>query len=146
MQGLDTESGNIPELPDLFTWTDDGVRLVSAKCNSCGTYFFPASHHQHRPGCSREGMEDVLLSKRGKLATYTVQHYMCPPPFNATDDFAPYGVAMVDLPEGISVAGIVVDSDLDTLEIGQEMETTACALRQDDEGRNVCTWAFRRVG
>jgi uncharacterized OB-fold protein len=71
---------------------------------------------------------------------------MCPPPFNATDDFAPYGVAMVDLPEGISVAGIVVDSDLDTLEIGQEMETTACALRQDDEGRNVCTWAFRRVG
>ena len=145
MKALDSENGNVQELPDLFAWTDDGVQLMSAKCGSCGTYFFPASHQQHRPGCSREGVQDVLLGKRGKLATYTVQHYMCPPPFHTEEDITPYGIAMVEFPEGISVAGIVVDTDLDALRTGTEMETTSFALYKNDEGQNVCTWAFRAV-
>lgn len=145
MKALDSETGNVQELPDLFAWTDDGVQLLSAKCDSCGTYFFPASHQQHRPGCAREGVQDVLLSKGGKLSTYTVQHYMCPPPFKTDEDITPYGIAMVEFPEGIVVAGIVVDTDPDTLRIGMEMETTSFALYRNDEGQNVCTWAFRAV-
>jgi uncharacterized OB-fold protein len=145
MENKDLAKGKVPELPDLFTWTEDGVRIMSAKCNSCGTHFFPASHHQHRPGCSREGVENVLLSKRGKLATYTVQHYMCPPPFKTMGDITPYGIGMVEFAEGISVAGLIVESDLDALQIGQEMETTSYILYQDEEGRDVCTWAFRVV-
>ena len=135
----------VPELPDLFTWADDGARIMSAKCNTCGTYFFPASHHQHRPGCTREGVENVLLSKRGKLATYSIQHYMCPPPFKTTGDITPYGVGMVEFPEGISVAGLIVESDLNALSIGLEMETTDYVLYEDNEGKQVCTWAFRVV-
>lgn len=142
---MSAEKAKVPELPDLFDWTEDGVRLQSAKCNTCGTHFFPASHAQHRPGCSRENVEDVLLSKRGKLATYTIQHYMCPPPFKTSSNITPYGLAMVEFPEGISVAGIVVDSDLDALKIGMDMETTALTLYQDDAGNDVLTWAFRAV-
>ena len=137
--------GKIPELPDLFDWTKDGVRLQSAKCNSCGTYFFPASHHQHRPGCSREGVENVFLSRRGKLATYTVQYYMCPPPFKTAGDITPYGIGMVEFPEGISVAGIITESDLNALKIGSDMETTTYTLYKDEEGNDVVTWAFRVV-
>lgn len=143
MNGVDAETGNVQELPDLFRWTDSGVKLISARCGSCGTYFFPASHRQHRPGCTREGVEEVLLSQRGKLSTYTVQHYMCPPPFKTDRDITPYGIAMVEFPEGISVAGLVVDSDLAALEIGMDMETTSVALYRNDEGKQVCTWAFR---
>jgi uncharacterized protein len=145
MESNDSGKVKVPELPDLFTWTDDGVRIMSARCNSCGTHFFPASHHQHRPGCSRESVENVLLNKRGKLATYSVQHYMCPPPFKTTGDITPYGVGMVEFPEGISVAGLIVESDLDALKIGLEMETTEYILYQDEEGRQVCTWAFRVI-
>jgi uncharacterized OB-fold protein len=137
--------GKVPELPDLFDWTQDGVRLQSAKCNSCGTYFFPASHHQHRPGCSREGVENVFLSKRGKLATYTVQYYMCPPPFKTAGDITPYGVGMVEFPEGISVAGIIAESDLNALKIGLDMETTTYTLYKDEQGNDVVTWAFKVV-
>ena len=137
--------GKVADLPDLIAWAEDGLRLQSAQCKSCGTYFFPASHHQHRPGCSREGVENVLLGKRGKLATYSVQHYMCPPPFNTADDITPYGVAMVEFPEGISVAGLIMETDLNTLEIGLEMETIEYALRKDEEGADVCTWAFKAV-
>ena len=137
--------GKVPELPDLFDWTQDGVRLQSAKCNSCGTYFFPASHHQHRPGCSREGVENVFLSKKGKLATYTVQYYMCPPPFKTTGDITPYGIGMVEFPEGISVTGILTETDLNALKIGLDMETTTYTLYKDEAGNDVVTWAFRVV-
>ena len=137
--------GKVPELPDLFDWTQDGVRLQSAKCNSCGTYFFPASHHQHRPGCSREGVENVFLSKRGKLATYTVQYYMCPPPCKTAGDITPYGVGMVEFPEGISVTGIITETDLNGLKIGLNMETTTFTLYKDAEGNDVVTWAFKVV-
>jgi uncharacterized OB-fold protein len=137
--------GKIPELPDLFDWTKDGVRLQSAKCNSCGTYFFPASHLQHRPGCSRQGVENVFLSRRGKLATYTVQYYMCPPPFKTAGDITPYGIGMVEFPEGISVTGIITETDLNALKIGLDMETTTYALYKDAEGNDVVTWAFRVV-
>jgi uncharacterized OB-fold protein len=137
--------GKVPELPDLFDWTKDGVRLQSAKCNTCGTYFFPASHHQHRPGCSREGVENVFLSRRGKLATYTVQYYMCPPPFKTAGDITPYGIGMVEFPEGISVTGIITESDLNALKIGLDMETTTYTLYKDEKGNDVVTWAFRVV-
>ena len=134
-----------PALEDLFEISEDGAQLMSAKCNSCGTYFFPSSHHQHRPGCSREGVEDVLLSKKGKLATYTIQHYMCPPPFKTMGDITPYGLGVVEFPEGISVAGLIVDSDLDALKIGLDMETTTYTLYHDEEGNDVVTWAFKVI-
>ena len=134
-----------PALEDLFEISEDGAQLMSAKCNSCGTYFFPSSHHQHRPGCSREGVEDVLLSKKGKLATYTIQHYMCPPPFKTMGDITPYGLAVVEFPEGISVAGLIVDRDLDALKIGLDMETTTYTLYHDEEGNDVVTWAFKVI-
>ncbi len=142
---MSAEKKQVPELPDLFTWADDGVRIQSAKCNSCNTHFFPASHAQHRPGCSREGVEGVLLSKNGKLATYTIQHYMCPPPFRTMGDITPYGLGMVEFPEGISVAGLIMETDLDSLKIGMEMETTTYVLYQDDDGNDVVTWAFRAI-
>lgn len=138
-----SEKERIPALPDLFAWSEDGVRLRSARCTSCGTYFFPEYHAQHRPGCSREGVENVLLSKVGKLASYTIQHYMPPPPFKTQDDITPYPIGLVEFPEGIEVAGILVDCELDELKIGAEVETTTYTLYQDDEGRDIVTWAFR---
>jgi uncharacterized OB-fold protein len=145
MEKKDAIEGKVPALPCLFAWTEEGVRIRSTVCHSCGTYFFPEYHAQHRPGCSRENTEQVLLSRKGKLATYTIQYYMCPPPFKTGSDITPYGIAMVDFPEGISVAGIIADSDLDLLEIGLEMETTTFTLYKDDEGNDVVTWAFKVV-
>jgi uncharacterized OB-fold protein len=134
---------SLPALPDLFMWTEGGVRLMSNKCGSCGAYFFPKYHEQHRPGCSRQGIESTLLSKGGRLASHTIQHYMPPPPFRANETIVPYAVGLVEFPEGIQVAGIVVDCQPDQLKIGMTMETTTMVLYTDDEGQSVVTWAFR---
>jgi uncharacterized OB-fold protein len=71
---------------------------------------------------------------------------MCPPPFKTSGDITPYGLGLVEFPEGISVAGIIVDSDLEALRIGLDVETTDFVLYQDDEGNDVVTWAFRVSG
>lgn len=133
----------VPALPDLVTITETGLQLMSAKCNSCGTYFFPAYHEQHRPGCLRQGIEKVLLSRVGTLSSYTIQYYMPPPPFKTEKDITPYAIGLVEFPEGIQVVGIVVDCPLDELKIGLKMETTTFTLYRDNEGQETVTWAFR---
>jgi len=143
MEQAQAQEGKVPALPDLFDFAGERVRLRSAKCNSCGTYFFPESHAQHRSGCSREGVEKVLLNNRGKLASWTIEHYMCPPPFKTSANIAPYGIGLVEFPEGIQVAGLIMESDLDALNIGQDVETITYTLYKNDEGQDVVTWAFR---
>jgi uncharacterized OB-fold protein len=143
MEKTESGEGKVPALPDLFDFTGNSVRIRSARCGSCGTYFFPEYHAQHRSGCSREGVEKVLLSNRGKIASWTIEHYMCPPPFRAPPDIAPYGIALVEFPEGIQVAGLIMESDLSTLKIGQDVETITYPLYKNDAGQDVVTWAFR---
>ncbi|RJX32471.1 MAG: hypothetical protein C4525_10335 [Desulfarculus sp.] len=133
----------VPALPDLFQGEAGGVRLRSARCGTCGTCFFPEYHEQHRPGCSREGVEKILLNRIGKLASYTVQHYMPPPPFRTEKDITPYPIGMVEFPEGIQVVGIMVDYKEDDLVLGREVETTTFTLYRDDKGQEIVTWAFR---
>lgn len=133
-------------LPDLFIEAEDGAHILSARCNSCGTYFFPRYHEQHRPGCSREGVENVPLAREGKLASYTIQYYLPPPPFRTATDITPYVIGLVEFPEGIQVTGIVVGCSHDQLKIGQPVETTTYTLYQNEQGEDVVTWAFRPAG
>ena len=139
-------SNMVARIPGLMDWSTDEVRLMSAKCNSCDTYFFPKGHYQHRPGCSREGVEDVLLPNKGKLASYVVQHYTPPPPFKFEKSPVPYGIALVEFEdERIQVAGIIMDTDLKSLELGMKMETITLRMFTNDEKQDVVTWAFRAV-
>jgi uncharacterized protein len=139
-------SNMVARIPNLVDWSTGEVRLMSAKCNSCGTYFFPKQHYQHRPGCSREGIEDVLLPNKGKLASYVIQHYMPPPPFKVEKPITPYGIGLVEFEdEKIQVAGIIKETDLKSLELGMEMETTTLRLFSNEEKQDVVTWAFRAV-
>ncbi len=137
------QQSQVPALPDLFTLTKDGVQLMSARCHSCESFFFPRYHEQHRPGCNRQGVENVLLNREGKLASYTIQFYMPPPPFKTEKDITPYVIGLVEFPEGIQVAGIVLDCPHDQLKVGLSMETTTFTLYRDEKDQEVVTWAFR---
>ena len=143
---MENMANKVARIPNLVDWSTGEVRIMSAKCNSCGTYFFPRDHYQHRPGCSRKGVEDVLLPSKGKLASYTIQHYPCPPPFKTEKKITPYGIALVEFEnEKIQIAGIITETDLATLKLGMEMETTTLTMFSNDEKQDVVTWAFRAV-
>ena len=143
---MENMANKVARVPNLVDWSTGEVRLMSAKCSACGTYFFPKEHYQHRPGCSREGVKDVLLPNKGKLASYTIQYYPCPPPFKTEKKITPYGIGLVEFEdEKIQVTGIITETDLKSLKLGMEMETTTLSMFSNEEKQDVVTWAFRAV-
>ena len=74
----------IPCLEGWFTMPPEEPQLIGNKCGSCGHYFFPKVPYCRNPLCKKEKpLEKVILSPKGTLVAYTVNHYPPPPPYMA---------------------------------------------------------------
>ena len=137
----------IPCLEGWLTMPPEEPRVIGSRCGACGHYFFPKAEYCRNPFCKKDKpLEDVPLSRRGKLFSYTINHYPPPSPFHAADPFVPFGVASVEMPEGIKVAGqMSQDTDLDAIKIGMDVETVREVLYVDEQGTEVMCWKFRPV-
>lgn len=129
----------------LFTMDPEDPRLIGGMCPSCGSYFFPKFYVNHKPACSHHEVQEVLLSRRGTLESYTVQHYAPPPPFVAPNPFEPYGLGLVALPEGINIIGIMTGIAVEDLKTGIEVELVLEKLFEDESGNECMGWKFRPV-
>jgi uncharacterized OB-fold protein len=130
------ELARVPAVEGLFTMNADAPQLLGTKCRSCGTYFFPAEKMCCRnPACDEADLEDVALSRVGKLWSYTSANYKPPPPFVAKEPFEPFAIAAVELEEeGITILGQVADGiGVDALQTGMTMELVLAELYRDDE-------------
>ena len=139
-----TDSEKIPVIEGLFTLDPEEPKLIGSRCTSCGTYYFPKTISCSNPDCNEKKVEEALLSRRGKLWSFTIQHYLPPPPFKAQEPFVPFGIGVVELPEGIRVAGTLTESDPEKLKIGMELELLLEKAYEEDE-KEVVTWKFRPV-
>ena len=73
-------------------------KLLIQRCKACGTYFFPKETTFCRnPRCAGSEFEEVPLSTRGRLWSFTDNRYAPPKPYMAGDPFEPYAVAAVEL-------------------------------------------------
>ena len=115
--------------------------LLGSRCAACAEVFYPRRLVCAR--CLHEGCDDVELSTRGRLWTWTYVHV----PLFAKKDRSvdAYGVGQVDLPEGPRVQAILVGGP-DDFEIGMELELDLETLKQDDDGNDVVIYRFRPVG
>ena len=137
-------STQIPIAEGLFTWPADEPRLIGSKCSSCAEVAFPAQ--EGCPACSANGSETIELSRRGRLWTWTVQNFVPPLPYVGDPaEFTPYGVGYIELPEGVRVEARLTENDPDRLAIGMEMELVIERFKDDDEGRELMTFAFSPV-
>ena len=88
-----------------------------------------------------------MLSKRGKLWTWTVQGFPPPSPPYAfpvkPETFVPYGVGYVELPERVRVEAQLVENDFNKLKIGMDMELVIENFKEDDDGNDIMMFAFR---
>jgi uncharacterized OB-fold protein len=140
--------------PAIDGWfaDDAGVpHLIGGKCPQCGTYVFPPrANNCPNPGCDGDQLDQVPLSRRGTLWSYTENRYAPPPPYPSPDPFEPFAVAAVELAdEGLIVLGKVVEGTLAAdLKVGIEMELTTMPLFVDDDGveRIVYAWRIARAG
>jgi hypothetical protein len=148
MTGEQAASKQIPALEGWFTWPpSEEPHLIGSRCKSCGDYFFPKVIACHNPRCMSEDVEKVLLSRRGKLYTYTINYYQPPPPYIPPDPFVPYADAVVELEkEKMKIQGQVASGcDLEALKVGMEMELVLEPLYNDLEGNEVVAWKFKPV-
>ena len=135
----------VPAVEGWFTMDANAPRLLGTRCKKCGTYFFPREQTFCRnPGCGGTDMEEVKLSDRGKLWSFTDNHYAPPAPYVSTDPFLPYAVAAVELAaEKMVVLGQVAEGyGVQSLKAGLEMKLVLETLFEDDANRYV-VWKWK---
>lgn len=129
----------------LFTWPSKKPQLIGSHCKSCGDYFFPKTFTCLNPDCKDKKVEEVTLSRRGKIWSYTILYYPPPPPFVAPDPFEPTPIAEVEIPEGLKIIGMMEDCEPEKVKIGMEVELITGKLYTDKEGNDIIGWKFRPV-
>jgi uncharacterized OB-fold protein len=134
-----------PAVEGWFTLDEGAPHLLGTRCRSCGTYAFPKEGFFCRnPRCAGIEFEEVALSSRGRLWSYTDNRYAPPPPYPASDPFEPYAIAAVELErEKMVVLGQVVRGvRCDRLAAGMEMELALEPLYEDDTSEYL-VWKWR---
>ena len=137
----------VPAVDGWFTLDEASPQLLGTRCKACGTYFFPKETSFCRnPNCAGSEFEEVPLSTRGKLWSFTDNRYAPPKPYMAGDPFVPYAVAAVELEhEKMVVLGQVAGGvGCDQLHAGQEMELVLGTLYEDDANEYV-VWKWRAL-
>lgn len=131
-----SEKTHKPAIEGWFTMERKAPRLLGAKCPSCGTYVFPKQVVAcPNPSCAGTEVDEVELSDRGTLWSFTDNRYKPPYPYMAAEPFEPYGVAAVALEhEQIVVLGQLAEGvGLADLKAGMAMKLVLEPLFEDDE-------------
>ena len=140
-----SEKNRVPAIEGWFTLDENEPQLLGLHDAESGSYFFPKDVSVSRaPGYDHVELQEVALSRTGKLWSYTTNHYKPPEPYVSPEPFEPYTVAAVELAhERMVVMGQLAPGvDPSTLEVGQEMELVLGTLYEDDENEYV-VWKWQ---
>ena len=136
-------------VPAIEGWfTDDGSpALLGSRGVETGSYFFPRKlAFSRNPVAPSEELEEVRLGQRGRVWSFTTNHYAPPPPYMAPEPFVPYTIVAAELPdEQMVVLGQLVEgADPAALSVGAEVELVLGTLYEDDEHEYV-VWKWMPV-
>ena len=137
----------MPAIEGWFT-VGDAPALLGTRCTTCGTYFFPREEAFCRnPACRGREFEEVELSRRGRVRSFTDNRYQPPAPYVSPVPFVPYGIAAVELErERMVVLGQLEDGPGTAgLRAGQEVELVVGPLYEDDD-HEYLVWKWRPLG
>ena len=104
-------------------------RCSAAAAPHCGIVLFPRV--DACTYCATEDPEPVELSRQGTLWSWTA--VTAPPP--GYEGEVPFGVGIVELPEGVRVITRLTESDPAALHLGQAMELRVVPLHTDADGQ-----------
>ncbi|MBW2368180.1 MAG: OB-fold domain-containing protein [Deltaproteobacteria bacterium] len=126
----------VPFLDGAFIQDNEGGRLLGNKCIACGRAYFPKVKFCF--DCLAKDIEDVVLSRRGMLYSYTIGRMA------STHFQPPYAVGLIDLPESIRVFAPLKLSKNESYRIGMEMEIYIDELWKEGE-QQVIGYKFKPV-
>ncbi|HET9731155.1 MAG TPA: OB-fold domain-containing protein [Acidimicrobiales bacterium] len=130
-----------PVIEGWFT-TGEEPALIGRRCPECATYQFPPTGQWcPNPVCPSDVMEEVELSRTGRVWSYTDAQYKPPAPYVAmTEPFEPFAIAAVELErERIMILGQVASGfGVADLSVGATVELVVEPL--DPSGALVWKW------
>lgn len=145
MNSTHNERRQRPVAEGLFQFSDDQPMLLGSRCKGCATVYFPRSLGCRNPGCGPKQVEDAFFGQFGTLYSHTVQTYR-PPPLFQMDNWAPYPLGLIDLPEGLRVMAMITGCAPERLHIGMPMTLSTTVLFVDAQGCEVVTYAYTPGG
>ena len=118
-------TNQLPAIDGWFATDDAGLpHLIAGKCTQCGTYVFPPrANNCPNPACTGDDLEQVPLSRRGKVWSYTENRYPPPAPYPAADPFVPFAIAAVELDDEGLITNLRIFYDTVTTRTAFERET-----------------------
>ncbi len=135
-----------PAIDGWFTLDPRSPPCSARAARAAAACFFPRRRRFCRnPACAGTKFEEVELSTRGRLWSYTNNCYAPPAPYvSPKEPFEPYAIAAVELErEKMVVLGQVVDGvGVEQLEVGMPMELVLDTLFEDDESEYV-VWKWK---
>ena len=114
-------------------------KLPGSKCRECGETYYP-----RRWGCSSctsLNMEDIFLTPKGKLDSYTTLTVSPPGSVMA----APYSIGRIITPERAYITAVLTEPDPRKLKIGMDMEMVVEKVRKNGAGDDVMAYKFKPV-
>ncbi len=136
-----------PAIEGWFTLDEAAPALIGTRCGGCGTYFFPKETVLCRnPRCFSTELEEVELSRHGRVWSFTNNCYKPPAPYVSPDPFVPYAIAAVELPkERMVVLGQLASGvDYESLSCGMEVDLVLETLYADDTNEYL-VWQWQPV-
>lgn len=143
---MSNEKNRVPAV-DGWLVADGEAALLGSQCKDCKSYFFPKETFFCRnPNCKSSDFQEVALSQRGTLWSYTDNRYPPPKPYVAPDPFVPYIVAAVELDEEkmVILGQVVSGVDIDDLKVGMTMELVLDTLYEDEDNEYII-WKWKPV-
>jgi uncharacterized protein len=116
----------------------DEVRLVGSRCSDCSETSLGRA--ALCANCGQATVTHIPLSNRGVLWTYTVVRHRPPGDYKGPDPFVPFGLGLVELPEGLRVLA-PLHCDITQLKIGLELRFKP-VLRKESDGREIVSFSF----
>ena len=117
-------------------------QLIGSRCLLCGEVFFPKKTYGICAHCQSRDLEEIRLSRRGRIYSFTVVMQRPPEYYKGP---VPYAEGFVELPEGVRVETLFTDCNFDDLKVGMEVEMVIERLHEDEEGNQIMAFKFRPV-
>ncbi len=111
----------------------DPPGLKGIVCGQCRRQSFPS--RTACPFCGSSPVKDIVLSRRGIVASWTVVH-QAPAPL-----VTPYRLVTVDLDGGVRLLGVASGEP----DIGSAVEIELYDLRSDTDGNPLSWYRFREA-
>ena len=134
-----------PAVEGWFTMDEAAPELIGMRGKDTGSYFFPPTGAiSADPSSPFEEREEVRLSRRGRVWSWTTGNYQPPAPYVSPDPFEPYAVVAVELAEEkmVILGQLAKGVSPDDVSLGQEMELVLDTLFEDDDAEYMI-WKWR---